>query len=244
MTLKNPGTRIRSLWRSGSTPILGERVLPWGRRIKISSFWAPIGQSGGYPGDEITKKGAHCFRETPNCCQIAGFVGLACSKKGPNRPNWRGDNSLNGLLDVEMTEPGYGDPVRNVSTRETLMIGTLTRRTSPPHSPTWEPRTYPVGRQQQVPDPAIFGDEIAKMGAYCFQKTPNCRPIAGLWGLACPKKGPNRPNWEGDNSSHGLLDVKPGKPGSGDPSQNPPNFTGTGDTQKESMNDRKGRNPT
>jgi len=243
MTLKNPGTGIRSLCRNGSTPILGERVLPWGRRIQISPFWAPIGRSGGYPGDEITKKGACCFRETPNCCQIAGFVGLACSKKGPNRPNWRGDISRNGLLDVEMTEPGYDDPVRNVSTRETLMIGTLTRRTSPPHSPTWEPRIYPVGRRQQEPDPVIFGDEIAKKGAYCLTKTPNCCQIAGLRGLACPKKGPNGPNWEGDNSPHGLLDVKTGRLRSGDPIRNAPGITGSGEEQEENTNDRKGRNP-
>jgi hypothetical protein len=220
MTLKNPGTGIRSLCRSGSTSILGERVLPWGRRIQISPFWAPIGRSGGCPGDEIAKKGAHCFRETSNCLPIAGFMGLACPKKGPNRPNWRGDNSSPGLLDVEMTERGYGVPVRNVSTRETPMIGTLTRRTSPPHSPTWEPRIYPVGRRQQVPDPVIFGDEIAKKGAYCLTKIPNCCQIAGLRGLACPKKGLNRPNWRGDNSSHGLLDVTTGKIRSGDPGRN------------------------
>jgi hypothetical protein len=221
----------------------GEGVLPGGIHSDLpdsGSDWT----FRGYSGDEITKTGAHCFRKTPVCRPIAGFVGLACSKKGPNRPNWKGGSSRHGHLDEGLPERGYGDPIRNAGTRVTLMIGTLTRCTSPPHSPTWEPRVYPVGRRQQVSDPAIFGDEIAKMGAYCFQKNPNCRPNAGLWGLACPKKGPNRPNWEGDNSPHGLLDVKTGKPGSGDPGQNPPNFTGTDDTQQENRTDRKGRNPT
>jgi hypothetical protein len=243
MTLKNPGTGIRSLCRSGSTPILGERALPWGRRIKISPFWAPIGRSGGCPGDEIAKKGAHCFRETSNCPPIAGLRGLACSKKGPNRPNWRGDISRNGLVDVEMTAPGYGDPVRNVSTRETLMISTLTRHTTFPRPPTWEPLVYPVGRRQQEPDPALLGDEIAKKGAYCFRENPNCRPIAGLQGLACPKKGPNRPNWRGDNSRNGLVDVKTGKLRCGDPTRNAPGITGPGDKREENTNDRRGRNP-
>jgi hypothetical protein len=243
MTLKNPGTGIRSLCRWGSTPILGERVLPWGRRIQISAIRAPIGRSGGCPGDEIAKMGAHCFTKTPIHRQIAGLRGLACSKKGPNRPNWRGDISRNGLLDVEMTDPGYGDPVRNVSTRETLMIGTLTRHMTPPHSPTWGPRIYPVGRRQQVPDPSILGDEIAKMGACCFTKTPIHRQIAGLRGLACSKKGPNGPNWRGDISRNGLGDVETVKRRCGDPTRNAPGITGSGDEREENTNDRKGWNP-
>ena len=85
-----------------------------------------------------------------------------------------------------MTERGYGVPVRNVSTRETLVISTLTRHTTSPHSPTWEPRFYPVGRRENVPDPAILGDEIAKKGSYCFTKTPIHPPFAGLRGFGVP----------------------------------------------------------
>ena len=94
-------------------PFLGERVLPWGRRIQISAIWAPNRRSGECPGDEIVKKGAHCFRENPYCRQIAGFTGSAASKKGPNGPNWRGDNSPHGLLDVETGKRRTGDPTRH-----------------------------------------------------------------------------------------------------------------------------------
>jgi hypothetical protein len=45
----------------------------------------------------------------------------------------------------------------------------------------------------------------------------------------------------GDNSPHGLLDVKTGKRGSGDPTRNTPEFTGPGEEWEENMNDRKGR---
>ena len=243
MTPEYPGTGRGSPCMQDNLPFLGERVLPWGRRIQISPFWAPNRRSGGCPGDEIVKIGSHCFRENPDCRPIAGFAGFTASKKGPNGPNWEGDNSPHGLLDAGMTERGYGVPVRNVSTRETLVISTLTRHTTSPHSPTLEPRFHPVGRRENVPDPALLGDEIAKKGAYCFRKTPNCRQIAGFVGLACPEKGPNRPNWEGDNSSHGLLDVKTGKLRSGDPIRNAPGITGPGEEWEENTNDRKGRNP-
>ena len=229
MTIKNPGTGRGSPCMRGNTPFLREGVLPWVRSIQISPIRAPIGRSGGYLGDEIAKTGAHCFRKTPDCPSIAGLRGSACSKKGPNRPNWRGDSSRDGLADVEMAERGYGVPVRNTSTKVTLMISTLARHTTSPHSPTWEPPVYPMGRRQQEPDPALLGDEIAKKGAHCFRKTPDCPPIAGLRGSACSKKGPNWPNWRGDSSRNGLADVETGKHGSGDPGRDAPDFTGTGD---------------
>lgn len=136
MNSEYPGTGRGSSSMQDNPPFLGERILPWGRYIQISPIWAPIGRSGGCPWDEITKKGAHCFRKNPNCRPITGFVEFAASKKGPNRPNWRGDISLHGLLDVGMTERGYGDPIRNVSTRVTLVISTQTRHTTFRYSPT------------------------------------------------------------------------------------------------------------
>lgn len=240
MNPEYPGAGRGSVCMQDTLPFLGVSVPPWGRRIQHSPFWAPIRRSGGCPGDEIAKTGSYCLAKTPDCRPIAGFVGSAASKKGPNRPNWRGDNSRNGLLDVEMTERGYGVPVRNVSAWVTLMIGTLTRRTSPPHSPTWEPRIYPVGRRGQEPDPAHLGDEITKTGSYCFRKNPICPPISGFVGFTVSKKGPNGPNWMGDISRDGLPDVKTGKRRSGDPGQNVPDFTGTGDEREENTKDIEG----
>jgi len=244
MNPKYPGTGRGSSRMQDSLPFFGEKVLPWGRRIQISAIWAPIRRSGGCPGDEIAKSGAHCFRENPKCRPIAGFAGFTASKKGLNRPNWRGNISPHGLLDVEMTERGYGVPVRDVSTRETLAISALTRHTTSPHSPTWEPGFHPVGRRENVPDPAILGDEIAKNGSHCFAKSPIHRPFAGFVGIACPEKGPNRPNWRGDKSPHGLLDVETGKHKNGDPTRHTPKFRGPGEEWEENTNDRKGRNPT
>ena len=191
----------------------------------------------GCPGDEIAKAGACCFMKTPNCFPIAGLRGLACPKKGPNRPKWRGDNSPHGLPGVGMPERGYGDPIRGSGTWATPTIGALTRHSTSRYPPTLNPPVHPVGRRRQEPDPAIVGDEITKTGAYCFTKTPNCPLIAGLRGLACPKKGPNRPNWEGDHLPHGLLDVVTGNCGSGDPGRNAPDFSGPGDVWEENTLD-------
>ncbi len=243
MNPKYPGSVRGSSRMQDNPPFLGERETPRGRCNQISPFWAPIGRSGGDPGDEIGKTGAHCFTKTPNFRLIAGFVGFACPKKGPNGPKWWGDSSRDGLADVGMTECGYGVPVLNAGTRVTLMISTLARHTPSWHSPTWGSPGYSEGRRQQVPDSSIFGDEIAKMGAHCFTEIPNCCLIAGLRELACPKKGPNRPNWRGDLSPDGLADVETGKHGSGDPTRNAPDFTATGNDREKNMKDRRGRYP-
>jgi len=244
MIIKNPDIGRGSPCMQDNLPFLGERVFPWGKRTRISPFWAPIRRSERCPGDEIAKTGAHCFTKNKDCHPIAGLRGSACPKKGLNRPNWRGDISPHGLLEVEMTEHEYGVPVRNISTRVTLVISTLPRHTTFRHSPTWEPLIYPVGRRQQETDLAILGDEIAKTGAYCFRENPNCRPIAGFVGLACPKKGPNRPNWRGNSSRDGLVDVETGKHKNGDPTRHSPEFTGSGEEWEENMNDRNGRSST
>lgn len=67
-----------------------------------------------HSGDEITKTGAYCFRKTPNCLPIAGFVVFSRPKKGPNGPNCAGENSPHGLPDDKRGNPGSGDPGRNV----------------------------------------------------------------------------------------------------------------------------------
>jgi hypothetical protein len=64
-------------------------------------------------GDEIAKKGADCFRETPDCCPVVGFAGFAVSEKGLNRPKRRGDLFRDGLADVEMRKCWAGDPTRD-----------------------------------------------------------------------------------------------------------------------------------
>jgi len=243
MTRKIPDTGRGSPRIHGTPSFLGEGVPPWGRRIQISPIWAPMGRSGGCPGDEITKTGAYCFRENPVCPPIAGLRGLSCPEKGPNGPKWEGDNSGDGLGDEGITERGYGEPGRNAGTRETLAIGTLTRHMTSPDSPTWKLPVYPVGRRQQEPDPTHFGDEIAKTGAYCFRESSVCPPIVGFAGLSVSKKGPNGPKWRGDNLGDGLGDVKTGKPGSGDPVRNAPAFPGTGDEEGENTKDRTGRYP-
>jgi len=239
MTRKIPGTG-RGLPRMHGTP--GEGVIPGG----IQSDLPDSGSDRvflGHPGDEIAKTGADCLRETPDCLPIAGLAGLSCSKKGPNGPNWKGDNSPHGHLDEGLAERGYGGPVRNTLTMVTMKIGTPARPRISRDSPTWKPRSYPVRPWPQVPDSALPGDEIAKTGVDCLRETPDCPPIAGFVGLPCSKKGPNRPNWEDDRSPPGLLDAKTGKPGSGDPGRNTPEFTGTGCEQEENMKDRTGRYP-
>jgi len=87
--------------------------------------------------------------------------------------------------------------------------------------PPWEryiqisPIRAPIGRFLGCP-----GDEIAKTGAYCLRKTPNCRPIAGFSGFTASKKGPNRPNCAGDICLHGLPYVGIPERGYGDPVRN------------------------
>ena len=170
MTPKYPGTGEGSPVCRTPSPFWERGLSPWGRRIQISAIWAPNRRSGECPGDEIVKKGAHCFRENPYCRQIAGFAGSAASKKGPNGPNWRGDNSPHGLLDGGMTERGYGDPVRNVSTRETLVIRTLTgirhpltlRRGNPAFTP-WDD-----GRMCRIPH--FWGTKSRKRGPIVLRK--------------------------------------------------------------------------
>jgi hypothetical protein len=61
------------------------------------------------------------------------------------------------------------------------------------------------------------GDEIAKTGAHCLRKTPDCLPIAGFSGFTASKKGPNRPNCAGDIYLHGLPYVGIPERGYGDP---------------------------
>ena len=155
----------------GNTPFLREGVFPW---VEIHSDLPDSGSDWAVRrvfGGRNRENGGPLFSKTPDCPSIAGLRGSACSKKGPNRPNWRGDSSRDGLADVEMAERGYGVPVRNTSTKVTLMIGTLARHTTSPHSPTWEPPVYPMGRRRQEPDPALLGDEIAK-GGPLFSKNP------------------------------------------------------------------------
>jgi len=240
MTRRIPGIRGSTSRMHGTPSFLGEEVPPWERYIQFSPIRAPIGWFLGCPGDEIAKMGAHCFTKTPNCCPIAGFSGFSASKKGPNGPNCAGDICLHGLPYAGIPERGYGDPVRNAGTRETLGIGTLTRHMTSPDPPTWEPRVYPVGRRWQVPDPSHSGDEITKTGAYCFRKTLNCLPIGRFAGFVASKKGPNGPNCAGENSPHGLPDAKMGKPGFGDPGRNAPDFSGTGSEQEENTRDTNG----
>lgn len=92
---------------------LEERVLPLGGYIRISPIWAPIWRSGEDPGDEIGKTGVNCFTKTLHCLPIGGFVGFSGSKKGLNRPKWRGNLFPGGLADVETGKCGFGDPTWN-----------------------------------------------------------------------------------------------------------------------------------
>ena len=197
MTIKNPGTGRGSPCMRGNTPFLREGVFPWVRSIQISPIRAPIGRSGGYLGDEIAKTGAHCFRKTPDCPSIAGLRGSACSKKGPNRPNWRGDSSRDGLADVEMAERGYGVPVRNTSTKVTLMI----RYPGPAyHFPSLSDvgtPGLPHGTTAAGAGSRTFGGRNRKKGGPLFSKNPGLPSDCRIEGVSVLQKGTKLAQLEG-----------------------------------------------